>query len=243
MHPQIALLIDLQDVDLRLGELQGQLNRYPQTWEETKSKLLKKTRSLEAAQTEQTNRVEEKKKIEQDLRASCDKLKQYQAQQMMVKTAKELTAISAQIDGLKTAIQRLEGRGEEILSTEEDIRTRVEAAEKDVTEFREKARKERDRIREQVSTKTVEMKKLEKEREGLVPRIDESARDLYEKTRKRWPDDPVVSVRNGSCTGCNFAVLPNRLVALHLDEDILRCDHCGRILSHDETFVPAEHAQ
>ncbi len=243
MHPQIALLIDLQDVDQRLARLQDQLNRYPGIWAEMKGKLVKKVGALEAIVSDEQNRTEEKKHIEQDLRASSEKLKQYQAQQMMVKTAKELTALSAQIESIKKAIQRMEERGEEILANEAELRERIETSTVEVDELKARARKERDRIRDQVAAKTAEIEKLEKERASLLPGIEAGALDLYEKTRKRWPEDPVVPVRNGSCTGCHFAVLPNRLVVLHLDEDVLRCDHCGRILSHDETFVPAEHAQ
>jgi len=239
MHAQIAVLLELQDIDQRLVELHEQLNRYPRTWEEMKARVVKKTAAYEEAVADRTNRAAERKRIEQDLRLSSDKLKQYQTQQMMVKTAKELTAIGNQIDNLKKTMARLEERGEEILSTEKTVGEKIASAEAELKDIKERARAERDRIRDQVAAKKNEIAQLEGSRGRVLARVDQGLMAIYERTRKRWPSNAVVSVRGGSCTGCNYALLPDSLVKLHAEQDIVSCDTCNRILSHDETFVPA----
>lgn len=242
MHAQIAVLLELQDIDQRLAELHDQLNRYPQTWEEMKARVLKKTAARDEAVAERANRDAERKRIEQDLRLGSDKLKQYQTQQMMVKTAKELAAISNQIDSLRKSVTRMEERGEEILNTEKAVAEKIEKAEAELKDIKERARVERDRIRDQVAAKKNEIERLESDRKKVLARVEPSSMAIYDRVRKRWPSNPVVPVRGGSCTGCNFALLPNRLVVVHTDNEIVTCDTCGRIFSHDETFVPAGQA-
>ncbi|MDK2972679.1 MAG: uncharacterized protein PWP23_2434 [Candidatus Sumerlaeota bacterium] len=240
VHPQISLLLELQEIDSETGQLQQQLNRYPVIWEETKAELRKKTEKVEELHSTIEKRMAERRKTEQELRLSTEKLKQYQSQQMLVKTGKELTAISAQIDSLKKTIARLEERGMQLLEEDPQLNEKTIAAEAELAEAKERARTERNRIRDQVTKKKQRIDALQKARAKTVPKIDAPSLELYERVRKRWPDNPVVPVRNGSCTGCNYALLPNRLVELHRNDSLFQCDHCSRILSEDETFQPVE---
>jgi predicted nucleic acid-binding Zn-ribbon protein len=238
VHPQIALLLELQEVDQEIGQLQAQLNRYPVIWEEVKAELRKKTARVEEQRAMQERRHVERRKTEQDLRISSEKLRQYQSQQMLVKTGKELTAISGQIDTLKKTIARLEERGLQILEEDPQLAERIAAAEAELGVAKEHARTERERIRQQVAAKKDRIEFLRGERDKILPKLAQDALGLYERVRLRWPERPVVPVRNGSCTGCNFALLPNKLVDLHKNDALQVCDNCGRILSEDETYQP-----
>lgn len=235
-NPVISRLLDLQEMDQEIGELQSQLNQYPTIWEEVKSGLREKSKKLETLRAEETARHEERKKIEQDLRLCSERLKQYQSQSMLVKTSKEMQANQAQIDSLKKTIQRLEERGVELLDSEPEFRERLEAAGKQLAADKAEAREERERIRGQVAEKKSRIEATQKERDSLAEKIDDASLQDYERVRARWPENPVVPVRNGSCSGCNFAMLPNKLISVHKNDEIVHCDNCGRILSHDETF-------
>jgi predicted nucleic acid-binding Zn-ribbon protein len=240
MNAKMARLLDLQDIDRQLYELQEQLNNYPTVWEDMKKKLRRRQEEFDKAQTAHQDRTAERTRIEQELRLSADKMKQYQAQQMIVKTPKEYEALNAQMDNLKKNMIRLEERATDLLDTDSASKEVLEKAEADLNGMKVKAREERERIRDQVNKKKQLQEKLTKEREEVRKQVDPELLRLYEQTRRRWELDPVVPVRQGSCTGCHFAVLPNRLVVLHCDTETLTCDNCGRIFSHDETFVPAE---
>ncbi len=238
MIPDIATLLEIQEIDQQLAELQHQLNRYPTIWDEVKTDLRRKTEKLEAAKQAKTNYDSERKKTERDLRINSEKLKQYQTQQMMVKTSKELSAISAQIDNVKKIIARLEEKAIGLLDQNENIAAGIGKAEVELNEAKARAKKERERIREQVASKKQQIDNYTNDRGALIGKVSSGSLALYERTRNRWSNDPIVPVRSGSCTGCHFALLPNRLVEVHQEESIIFCDHCGRILSHDETFVP-----
>ena len=242
MYPEVQALLELQELDRERIELQDQLNQYPGIWEEVKSSLRARQEEYDRAEAAAANYQGDRRRIEQELRLSSEKLKKYQAQQMQVKTSKEFGAISNQIEALRKNIARLEEQGLELINREQEIKDRKVATEASLHEAKTEARTERERIRVQVNEKKKRLTALEKERGRVAGRVDGEALRLYERIRGRWPMDPVVSVRNGSCMGCHFAILPNALVALHKESAIEMCENCGRILSEDETYL-AERAE
>src|SRR5690606_26627202 len=137
----------------RLYQLQEELNRYPSVWEDIKNRLKKKQDAWQKAVTTFEDRSAERRRIEQDLRISSEKLKQYQAQQMMVKTARELTALNNQMEGLKKSIARMEERAHELLNSDESLGEQLRTSEAEVRDYKEKAKSERERIRDQVNKK------------------------------------------------------------------------------------------
>lgn len=236
MHPDIELLLEVQQIDAEILELQSQLDQYPGIWDEVKRDLRTKTDAFERAGRLQTSHDDDRKRIETDLRDSLDKLKKYQAQQMLVKTSKELTAIDSQIESLKNTVARLEEEGRALVERDEKVRADLASTDSELSEAKAKAKVERERIREQVASKRSRIEFLQAERKKAVGRVPDHSFKLYERTRRRHPSDAIVAVRNGSCEGCHFALLPNRLVELHQGgASMVRCDNCGRILSHDET--------
>lgn len=236
MHPEVERLIEIQEVDVELLELQEQLNLYPSIWEGMKAKLREKNEALEKAKAAEADHQAERSRIERELRTSSERLKTYQHQQMLVKTSKELTAITNQIETLKKNIGELEAEGTALIELDEGIAADIASAEQALNELKSEAREERERIRKQVASKKERIGQLQAARAKLVARVDPQALTTYDFVRKRWPKDPVVPVRQGSCTGCHYALLPNPLVAVHQAQTIVTCDNCGRILSHDETF-------
>ncbi|MCB2153341.1 hypothetical protein KQI84_00515 [bacterium] len=228
--------MELQELDREMIELQEQLNQYPGIWEEVKATLRAKQDEFDQADAAAKSYHGDRRRIEQELRLSSEKLKKYQVQQMQVKTSKEYGAISNQIEALRKNIQRLEEQGLELINQEQAIKDNQGVTEKALGEAKADARTERERIREQVNDKKKRLNSLQKDRDKVAAKVDDEALRLYERIRNRWPLDPVVGVRNGSCMGCHYAILPNPLVALHKDAGIETCENCGRILSEDETY-------
>jgi len=240
MHPEIAKLTEVHQVDAEILELQEQLNRYPAQWEEVKTALRAKTSVLDAAKAKVENHEVERRRLERELRDSMERLKRYQTQQMMVKTSKELTAVNTQIEGVKRKIGQYEEYARELLERDKEVRKEVEEAEGVLAEAKKEAVSERERIRRQVASKKKRITSLEKDREKLVANVAASVVRQYERAWKRHPGTAIVPLHNGSCAGCHFALLPNKLVIVHLAQEIVRCDHCGRILSHDPDQKPEE---
>lgn len=234
MHQAIPLLLEIQEVDQRINELQNQLNRYPRLWEEMKKELKKRTDQLAKVKAQEASLAKERQAIADNARLREDRLKKYQAQKMLVTNTRELNAVDTQIDSIKHDLNASAERDAALKLAEEQTAKEVLTAEEILAKLKARAVTERDRIRKLVGQKTKELELLKRDREKNLAKIDPAYLAIYETARRRWPDNPVVAVRTGSCTGCYFALLPNRLIEIHLGNDLLLCDSCGRILTEDE---------
>jgi len=79
------------------------------------------------------------------------------------------------------------------------------------------------------------------ERQGLVKNVPEELMNLYTRVDKRHPGTALAEARDEQCRACGMRVLPHVLQMLKTesDEEVFRCETCGRILY---TLEPIPHA-
>lgn len=69
------------------------------------------------------------------------------------------------------------------------------------------------------------------ERESLTHGISKRLLRTYERMREsRLKSNAVVPVINGVCQGCYMVVTKSVIMELKRGEDLVLCEHCGRIL-------------
>ncbi len=249
MVPDVRQMLEIQEIDKELIELKAQIARYPVVWEQTKSKLAAAKKRLDDAKSALDNHHLDRRRIEKALREQTDLLRKYQVQTNMVKSQKELTALSTQIEGIRARISQLEREGLDELEREPLLKEEVAKAEAAWAEVEAAARTERSRIKSQMADKKAAVEALEARRTALFAGLPDKSRQLYERINRRHPGSAVVPVvrreekaaKKGSpdaykfsCGGCNFEVLHHARAAVHKGDTIQTCDSCGRILSHDE---------
>ena len=86
-----------------------------------------------------------------------------------------------------------------------------------------------------------EEKALGEEREQIAKSVPEDLLDLYTRITKRHVGSALAEARDGQCRACGMRVLPHTLQLLktETDEEVFRCETCGRILY---TLEPIPHA-
>ncbi len=255
MVPDVKQMLEIQEIDKELLELKAQIGRYPIVWEQTKAKLSAAKKRLDDAKSAHETHHLDRRRIEKSLREQTDLLRKYQVQTNMVKSQKELTALSTQIEGIRARISQLEKEGLDELEREPLLREEVAKAEAAWAEVESEARKERSRIKSQMAEKKAEVEALDARRAALFVGLPDKSRQLYERTNRRHPGSAVVPVvrreekaaKKGtpeaykySCGGCNFEVLHHARATVHKGDTIQTCDSCGRILSHDEGAILVE---
>ena len=77
------------------------------------------------------------------------------------------------------------------------------------------------------------------ERERLAKSVDATNLTLYNRIKERFPMDPAVPVKTGTCGGCYIQVVPQLVVQISKGESLVKCRGCGRILFLEETAVAA----
>lgn len=63
-----------------------------------------------------------------------------------------------------------------------------------------------------------------------VKGIDAPSLVIYERTRERFPMDPVVPLKKDTCSGCFMSLGPQAVVLIGKGESVVKCRGCGRIV-------------
>jgi predicted nucleic acid-binding Zn-ribbon protein len=240
MIPDMKFLLEIQELDQERIEINDQLRAYPRMWDEIKTRREQCERALQQAQKAQEDFHLSRSRLEQEIKVGHDLLKRYEGQISLMRTQREVSAISSQIDQTKQRVAKVEEELERLVKREETLKEDLETAKSGYKEVTQEAKEERERIRKQIRAKKERLADIEASRKQLEKKVNNPLLAAYDRLLRRWPGSTVVSVRNGSCTGCHFAVLPQKMVEVHRAQAIVNCDNCGRIISHDEDYKPEE---
>lgn len=233
---QLALICELQQIDVNLHDLQLELDNLPTQVKDVETAYLAAKADLDAANAELAEVEKAKRGDEGGLAASLDYLRTREAKLYAIKTNKEYQAALKEVADGKRANKEREDRillaMEKIEAlTKKTTQLILECADKESAhrEKRENAKQEETRIRDK-------MKDDIAHRPLVAAKIDKVIIRKYEFVKQRYAR-ALVSVMNGVCQGCSTKI-PPQLYNLMLRKDELKvCPNCQRLL-----FVPEQPA-
>jgi predicted nucleic acid-binding Zn-ribbon protein len=149
-----------------------------------------------------------------------------------VTSPKELTAIQEEVASLK----RRQGTLEDQLLERMEERETLEAELAELATRREGFAGEQAEVTKARDAALVEIDgDLDGERaarDGVVPRVGETLRTIYEQVRGRLGGVGAAALVGNTCQGCRVSISPVELAAIRKQpaEEIKRCENCRRIL-------------
>jgi uncharacterized protein len=125
--------------------------------------------------------------------------------------------------------------------TIEESERRVKRLEAELKESEQAIAAEKKQIEEQFAGKKKAWEAATAERRGVAKKIPEDLLELYERIAKKHPGTAMAQVRDGQCKACGLRALPHTIQQLEsdTDEELFRCESCGRILY---SLEPIAHA-
>ena len=242
MHPAIPHLLDLQKLDQLIAALRADLESLPKRMREADAQLNGARAAVASGKDVLTQAVTQRKKFELDVNQWKDRAKKYRDQSSSVKTNEAYKALQHEIANAETEVSRAEDRVLEQMMGIEEAERRVKHFEADLKEAEQAVGKERKQIEAQYGE---EKKKLERDvakREEVAKKVPEDLLELYSRIAKRNPGSVMAEVRNDQCRACGMRVLPHtvQLLKVETDEEVFRCETCGRILYSLEPIPHAE---
>ena len=226
-------LLILQDRDMKLRQIETQLEELPKEREDSRAKI----RFFQSKIEEGRQRIKELevsgKALELEMGEIEAKIIKYKNQQLMVKKNEEYTALTHEIEGAQGKIGELEERELEILY--------------ELDEARKTQEKEEASLGEQIAAEQIYLGRLEEKESNLKGEID-AAKENLEKARE-GVDRPTLSkytnvgrglkypimvgMRDGMCLGCHMKVSSAVDSDVKTGREITTCDNCHRILYWD----------
>lgn len=241
MHPAIGQLQELQVLDQSIATLQTDLAGLPKRMRDADAQLSGARTALANAKSAQAQAVSERKKFELDVQQWKDRAKKYREQSASVKTNEAYKALQHEIANADAEASQAEDRVLNRMMAIEEAEGRTRHFEADLKEAERGIAAEKKLIEAQYGD---EKKKLEvtlASREQLAKKIPEGLLELYNRVAKRHPGSAMAEVRDHQCKGCGMRVLPHviQLLKNDVDEEVFRCETCGRILYTLEPIPPS----
>jgi predicted nucleic acid-binding Zn-ribbon protein len=182
-----------------------------------------------------TRREQERLEAEIELLSRKAAAEEARAAAGRVTSPKELTAIQAEVEGLRRRVGALEDELLERMETRETL----EAELAELAGRRELADRERAEVTVARNAAVAEIDaQLAQERaarEVLTARIGAQLLDLYERVKARGDGVGAAALAGATCQACRVSISPVELNKLRKlpAEEIKRCEHCRRILVMD----------
>ncbi len=229
MSDQLALLVQLQDLDLQLHQIKGEQKRIPeklntaeQHLEMEKTVLTKIKATLELAN-------KEKREEERELVLCEEKIKKSKSRLTDLKTNKEYQAHLHEIEAAKRELGNIEEQLLLGMDKVDSLKKEMSVQEAAVAAEESRFTTERDQMEHLMERLLESARQVEAawtiQTSGVEPKLLEEYKRLM--VQKRLA---VVAVKDNNCGGCHFRLPPQLIAEVKRREKLLTCDYCYRFL-------------
>jgi len=241
MNPAIPQMLELQRLDQTTAALRAELEGMPKRQREADAKLSGERTALAGAKEALTHALAQRKKLELDVEQWKVRAKKYREQSSAVKTNEAYKALQHEIATADGEAGKAEDLVLEQMMKIEEGERRVKRLEAELKESEQAIAAEKKQIGERFAGKKKAWEAATTERRGIAKKIPEDLLELYERIAKKHPGSAMAQVRDGQCKACGLRALPHTIQQLEsdTDEELLRCESCGRILY---SLEPIAHA-
>ena len=233
MLPDLKLVIRLQEIDNRLGDLTREIATLPKHIAEIEKKLTSHERKLEADRAALIANQKERKNCEGEIQTQEQKISKFKDQMLQAKTNEQYRAFQNEIEFCQREIRKAEDRILELMGESEPLDKNVKAAEGALKAEKAEVEKEKQVARERTAVDQKAAQELSQERSAVVAEITPSTYQRYERIRKARRGLAVAEAVDGRCSACNMSMRLQYFQDLKRGQQILTCESCQRILYHN----------
>jgi predicted nucleic acid-binding Zn-ribbon protein len=172
----------------------------------------------------------EKRHIDQEIKTHQAELAKKKEDQRIIKDNKVFKAMNAEIEYVGKKIDQAEERMLVILEEGELRRGEVGIMTDRINNEKNKLVAEKEKLEQEMIATEDALKILEDEKIRILPHISEEVRRLYNRILVAKGDSGVANLVGDICQGCYSRVPPQKAHEVRRNDQILKCEVCGRIL-------------
>ena len=240
MRNQLEKLIVLQTIDLRVLQMEREKSQIPQSIASLEEELKKEEEKFRLEKEGHEKLQKERRKKEKDLEEEVDKVKKAEARVLEIKTNKEYQAVLKEIDNAKKLNRQREEEILDILEKLEETQKRITRGEKELDEKRKEIERQVAALRQKESSFEQEMAGKVRQREQKEKEITPELLSRYRMLAEKRQGIAVARVVQGVCQACHMNLRPQLYIELQMQESLIICPNCSRILFWDNGAPKAE---
>ena len=223
-------LISLQKLDSEIRQVSLFLDNTPQRLEDIDKKVEHSSQAVSRAKENLAQNQKTRRELESQVKDIKVHISKYKVQLNEVKTNKEYTALLHEIEEDQKKIDKIE---EDIISAmlaADDIEKEIREANQRFSQDREKFDKEKDLIQLKKRELEEKIKRIQKDRDEILPRIPPEQLGLYSRIFRKMSGIALSPVTDDFCSMCHMRIRPQVLNELKEAKKLIICEACGRIL-------------
>ncbi len=230
MKKQLSYLVELQKVDLEIGNITVQQKEIP----EKIAEMDKEYEALSLGMEENRIKLDElhrrHKDKEEKLKKGIDTLKKTKERLSEVKTNKEYQAILKEIEVLEKKNSEIEDEVIAALEEIDQLKVSLKAKEKDFDAYKSRYETEKKKMEEKIKKLDVDLSDCQQGSSGIRKQIRKELLKKYETIKGARNGLAVVSAWKEVCGGCHMNIPPQLYIELQRSTDLLSCPNCNRII-------------
>ncbi len=227
---QLRKLIELQKIDSEIYSIKSDLEEKPLKLKRIKDEFDLEKQTLKTLEETLKQIQLSRKEKELELQTKEDAIGKCNSQLLQIKTNKEYTAKMNEIASIEADKTKIE---EEVLvfyDESDKIRSEVEKENQIIAEKEKKYLDNKELIDSEISVLENSISGIESNRNRILPDIKPNYLSRYEMLLGNKKGLALVAVYSGSCGGCYMNLAPQVINALKLNQELVECEMCSRIL-------------
>ena len=231
MKESLAWLLDLQNIDLEIDALGRSRVEFPTEISRLEEKLNLSRKDVEGKRKQSEDLETNRRLMEGELEAIQADLKKHQDRLYEVKTNREYDALQHEIEALKNRMDENETGILEGIELGDGLKERLEEEEATFKELESESLATIKDLKKRLGSVEDNVKEWEEKRAVVETQIEPRALSAYNRIRKLIKTGvAVVQVEKSSCGGCFRQLPPQLRVEVRRQDQIIRCENCGRIV-------------
>ena len=234
MHPDLKTAIELQQVDLRVAELTSLIDALPSQIQALEAQLRDFIHAYEEKKQLLSANQKTRRELDAEVQSIQAKISRHKDQLYQVKTNEQFKAMKHEIEVEEENIRKIEDHILEKMMDAEQLEKLVNDAASRLDGEKARMAAQVRKLESERQGDIQERERLQGQRQELEGALSEGMRETYQRVRTARRGVAVAEVRDGCCTRCNVRLRPQIYNEVRINESIVTCESCSRILYYVE---------